>query len=142
MLDKDAIKNGIHAYGTFAAAANAWTFAVGNLFSGVVPASTTVFASQPALSSALNAAFQQPDPASVISAMEAAFAAYATAVGLGMAGFVATPPAGPVGFATLFAPPHPSTREDANQQLADLIHSWATTGTATPLPSGSPVSWS
>lgn len=75
--------------------------------------------------------------------MEAAFSTFAAAVGAGMAGYTPTPPPSPVGFANLFQQPVPSTRTDAAEQFADLIHAWLTTGTSTLVaPPNTLVTWS
>jgi hypothetical protein len=125
---------------TVAECGQAWADAVGAYASGVVPASTTVSAAQATLAGALASAFGTEDAA---SPMDAAFQAFATTVGTGMApAFVATPPPSPVGFATLFAPPFPETHAAAAQKYATAIDTWARTGTATPSGGGAPVPWS
>lgn len=125
---------------TVAECADAWAAAVGAYASGVVPASATVAAAQAALAGALLSAFQTPAAA---APMEAAFTAFATTVGAGMApAFVATPPPSPVGIATLSAPPHPETHAAAANKYATAIDVWMKTGTATPSVGGAPVPWS
>jgi len=74
--------------------------------------------------------------------MEAAFTTLGAALGTGMApAFIATPPSGAVGFATLFTPPFPTTHSAAAQAMADAIHTWTTTGTAVPAAGGAAVPW-
>lgn len=122
------------------AAGVAWGNAVGAYAAGMVPASTTVAAAASVLGGALAAAFVPPDAS---AAMETAFTAFATAVGLGQAGFVPTPPPGQVGFAAQFAAEHPSSKSDAAQAFADRIHAWMTTGQSTLIaPPGTVVPWS
>jgi hypothetical protein len=75
--------------------------------------------------------------------METGFAAFAAAVGLGMAGYTPVPPAAPVGFATQFAGPKPETHAAAAQEIASLINDWLTTGSATLIaPPFTVVPWS
>lgn len=121
-------------------AAQAWADAMQSYVAGIVPPSTTVTAAAATLLSALAGAFTaRPDGAAL---MELAFTAFATTVGGGMAGFVATPPAGPVGFATLFAGASPPTHAAAAAAMAGAIDTWMLTGTATPSGGGPPVAWS
>lgn len=125
---------------TTAECGQAWADAVGAYASGIVPASTTVAAAQATLAGALTSAFDSGDAA---SPMDAAFTAFATTVGTGMApAFVAAPPPSPVGFATLFAPPFPGTHAEAASKFATAIDTWCRTGTATPSGGGAPVPWS
>ncbi len=112
---------------TAPACAQAWADAVETYASSIVPPSTTVSAAAASLSAALTAAFLAP---AAVPAMEAAFAAFVVALGGGMAGFTPVPPAGPVGFAQLFQAA-PQTHADAAAGIADAIHTWMTTGTAT-----------
>lgn len=124
---------------TIAECATAWADALEAHFSAVVPASTTVSAARATLETALAAAFASPAAA---PGMEAAFAAFATTVGGGMApAFVATPPPAPVGFAAQFLV-QPTTHAEAAAAIASLVGTWARTGSATPSGGGSPVPWS
>lgn len=120
------------------ACAQAWADAMGSYAAAVVPPSTTVVAAAAALSSALATAFASESAA---AAVDAAFLAFATSVGGGMAGFVAAPPPAPPGFATGLQASQPS-HEDAAEFWASLIDTWMKTGTATPISGGSPVNWS
>lgn len=125
---------------TNADCATQWADAMKEYASAVVPASTTVEAAADALETALAAAFALPAAA---ASMESAFAAFALAVGGGMApAFTATPPPGPVGFATQFASAFPATHALAATALSGLINTWMKTGTATPTAGGAPVNWS
>lgn len=120
--------------------AAAWADAMGAYASGIVPPSTTVSAARDALEAALTTAFLTPLAA---PGMEAAFAAFAATVGGGMAGYVPTPPAAPVGFAAGFAGPKPSTHPAAGEQYGQLIHDWMTTGSSTLVaPPNTVVPWS
>jgi hypothetical protein len=74
--------------------------------------------------------------------MESAFLTFATTVGAGMTGYTPTPPPAPVGFAAHFSAPHPESHAEAAASIAPLIDTWLRTGTATPLPSGTPIPWS
>jgi hypothetical protein len=75
--------------------------------------------------------------------MEAAFATFGAAVGAGMAGFVTTPPAGPIGFVPQFAGAKPPTANAAASAIAALIDTWMHTGIATMVPPPfTPVPWS
>lgn len=124
---------------TAPACAQAWADAVQAYAAGIVPPSTTVSAASATLAGDLSSAFQSSDAA---PAMEIAFAAFAVSVGGGMAGFVPTPPAGPVGFGPQFAGPKPETHGAAGEAIGGLIDTWLRTGTATPAAGGSPIPWS
>ena len=121
-----------------ASCAQQWADAMKEYASAIVPASTAVNAAAAALKTALEGAFAA---GAAPPGMETAFATFATSVGAGMApAFVATPPSGPVGFATQFAKPFPATHEAAATALSGLINTWMKSGTATP-PGGTPVNW-
>lgn len=125
---------------THVAAGQAWGNAVGAYAAAIVPASTAVSAAAATLGTALGSAFALSD---AIPSMETAFAAFATAVGAGMAGYTPTPPAAPVGFAAQFAGPDPDTHAEAADQIGQLIHDWLTTGTSTlATPPNTVVPWS
>lgn len=111
----------------FGEAARQWADAVRDYAAPIVPPSTTVAAAADALAAALVTAFGTPS----VPGMEAAFGAFAVAVGGGMAGFTPVPPPGPVGFAALFTGPYPETSAAAAQIVAARIHAWLATGTAT-----------
>jgi hypothetical protein len=121
--------------------AQGWADAVSAYTAAIVPPSTTVTAAALALSGALGTAFLAPN---AVPSMEAAFAAFGAAVGLGMASFAPIPPAGPVGFASLFSAAQPATHAEAAARIGDAIHTWLTTGTSTLLipPGSPPVTWS
>jgi hypothetical protein len=104
-----------------ASAAQSWA-------AGIVPPSAAVAAAKSALQSALAGAFGAPNAA---PAMESAFASFAVTVGGGMAGYVPTPPAGPVGFAAQFDGPKPATANAAASAIASKIDVWMKTGIAT-----------
>lgn len=125
---------------TTPACAQAWADAVKAYASAIVPTSTTVTAAAATLAGSLLTAFQSPN---AIAPMEAAFLAFGATVGGGMApAFVATPPAGAVGFADQVAAPHPETHAAAAAAWASRIDTWMRTGTATPSGGGSPINWS
>lgn len=119
--------------------ATKWADAVGAYAAGIVPPSTTVSAARDALEGAVLGAIGAP---AVAPGMEAAFAAFAVAVGSGQAGFVPTPPPAPVGFATALLPPFPTTHADAAGRWGDLINDWLTSGSSTPVAGGPAVPWS
>ena len=122
-------------------AANLWGSAVGSYGSAVTPATVTGSDAQAALTGALVAAFADPN-VDAAPAMETAFTAYGAAIGGGMApAFVAVPPAGPVGWASLFENTTDNTSQAAND-VADAVDTWMKTGTATPSAGGAPVNWS
>lgn len=121
------------------ACAQAWASAVRDYAAAVVPLSTTVAAAGLTLQSQLTAAFAVRPSAA--PAMESAFLAFATAVGLGMAGYVPAPPPGPIGLAALFTQPYPTTSALAAQGLATAIDAWMHTGTAALIPGGPPGPW-
>lgn len=126
---------------TIADCAGQWADAMQAYAGGVVPATTSAAAASATLEAALVAAFAQPAAA---AAMEAAFLAFATTIGVGMAGagFTGLPPAGPVGFAAQFAGPKPATHAAAGQQIGSLIDMWMKTGTATLIaPPNTVVTW-
>jgi len=99
----------------------------------VAPAAVT-------LASSLASAFSAPN---AVPGMESAFSAFAAAVGLGMAGYAPTPPAGPVGFAPYFAGADATTHAQAASEIAALIDPWMKTGIATLIaPPNTVVPWS
>src|SRR5690606_15765077 len=118
----------LSATATRTACAQAWADALEAYATAIVPPSTTVTAAAAALATALDGAFAQP---SALAAMETAFAAFAGAVGGGMAGYTPTPPPAPVGFASLVAGGNVDSHEDAAANWADLIDAWMTTGLST-----------
>lgn len=142
-LDTTALYDGVLAVAAtpgpdIPACAQQWADAVEAYALAVVPVSTTVTAAASTLSSSLAVAFALPAAA---ASMEAAFTAFGTAVGAGMApAFVATPPPGPVGFATQFAL-FPATHALAATAISGLIDTWAKTGTAVPSGGGPAVPW-
>ncbi len=127
---------------TAAACANAIGDAVGAYAASVVPPSLAVAAATMALKAALAGAFSA-GPGQGLALAETAFTAFGAAVGVGMApGFTATPPTGPVGFAS--QTDALDSADAACDMLAGLIHDWMTSGMAvanapTPPP---PVNWS
>jgi hypothetical protein len=123
---------------TVAGCAQAWADALVDYAGAIIPASTTVATAGATLTGALVAAFSGT---TAPAAMETAFAAFAVTVGGGMAGYVATPPPSPVGFALQLAT-NASTKAAAAASWASLIDTWLRTGSATPLPSGPPILWS
>jgi hypothetical protein len=121
-------------------AALQWRMAVEVYAAGVIPPSATVSAAGAALEPALVAAFQTMP---VAPALEAAFLQFAVALGGGMAGFVPTPPAAPIGFEELFALPPPETREEGVLRVAMKIDVWMRTGIAAlAAPPNTPQPWS
>jgi hypothetical protein len=122
--------------------AQAWADAVRVYAVGVEPAAVppAVAAAANALAAALAGAFAA---SAAVPGMEAAFATFAAALGAAMApAFVAVPPAGPVGFASLASGPMPDTAAAGADRIAGLIDTWIKTGTATPALGGAAVSWS
>lgn len=144
-LDPGALSSGIEEVAsdpppTSAECAQAWADAVGDFAAGVVPPSTAVSAAVTTLAGALATAFASPAAA---AGMESAFTAFGATVGGGMApAFVATPPPGPVGFATLFAAGHPATHAAAAAGISGIIDTWMRTGTAVPSGGGASAPWS
>lgn len=126
---------------TAAACAALWAGAFGSYAASVVPASTTVPAAQTALQSALAAAFATP---SAVAAMDSAFTAAAVTIAGGMApAFAGVPPPSPIGWAALLAEPYSATHAEAATKVANAIHAWMLTGTATLVaPPNTPVPWS
>lgn len=124
------------------ACAQAWADAVAAYASGVIPPSTTVSSAKATLAAALDAAFGAPDPATVATQMEAAFLAFATTVGTGMAPtFAGTPPPAPIGIASIGAQ-QPATHAAAAQAWATPIDAWMHTGIATLVaPPFTPQTW-
>lgn len=113
---------------TRADCAQALADAVAGYFSGVVPATASVEAAKGVLKTSLEAAFAVRPNA--VTQLEAAFSVFGAAVALGMAGWAGVPPAGPVGFAVMVSE-GPKTHAAAAQDLADRLHAWAITGSAT-----------
>src|SRR5687768_8591443 len=81
------------------ACAQAWADAAQAWAASIVPVSTTVAAAAATLAAALNTAFGS---GTVAASMEAAFLAFATTIGTGMAGYTPVPPPAPIGFAAMF----------------------------------------
>lgn len=105
-----------------------WADAVKAYAAGIVPPSTTLNAAASALAGALGSAFASP---SAIGGMESAFAAFGASLALGMAPtFTGVPPAGPVGFASQFGGPAPTTHAAAASAIAGRIDAWMKTGSA------------
>ena len=126
---------------TTALCAAAWADAVGGYVTALTPPPTpaSITAATAALEAALLSAF---GTSAAAASMETAFTTLGAALGTGMLpAFTATPPSGPVGFATLFTPPFPTTHSAAAQAMADAIHAWTTTGTAVPAAGGAAVPW-
>jgi hypothetical protein len=144
-LNQSALSSGLQSCfanppGGYSACAQAWADAVQSWCSSIVPPSTTVAAAAATLSGQLAGAFAAPD---AVPAMESAFSAFAAAVGLGMAGYVPTPPAGPVGFGPYFAGPDASTHAQAASDIAGLIDPWMRSGVATLIaPPNTVLPWS
>lgn len=121
-----------------ASCAQEWADAMESYASAIVPASTTVASAAATLSTALAAAFAN---ASAAAAFDTAFAAFATTVGSGMTGFTAVPPPLALGISATLATTN-ATHAAGASAFTTKIDTWMRTGTATPLPSGSPVNWS
>lgn len=122
-------------------AAAQWAAAMQAYVAAIIPFSTTIEAATLVLEAGLATAFAAR-PA--VALMESAFAQYAVALGGGMAGagFVATPPPAPVGFAALFAMGPAATREEGLQRLAAQIDVWMKTGIAAlSAPPNTPQPW-
>jgi hypothetical protein len=140
---KAALLSAYQNVGTTAAeCADAISSAVGDYATSVVPPSIAVTAATTALKASLTAAFSAA-PNAGLALAESAFAAFGVTVGGGMApAFTATPPAGPVGFASQTAAI--DNLDDAAEMLAGLVHDWMTSGTAIQnIPAPPPVvNWS
>lgn len=128
---------------TFSAsdAGEKWADAIASGFSGLVPSSTTVSTAKTVLQTALTAAFQDLN-GGCITKMEAAMAAFGATVATGMLPtYTGVPPAGPVGFASVFTSPVNNNSWCA--QVATKIQQWVTTGTATLVaPPNTVIPWS
>jgi len=123
-----------------------WQSAVQAYAANIVPASTTVAAASASLAGTLTGIFSTGgDPASKAAGMEAAFLAWATAIGAGMVGFTPIPPVAPIGFAAEFAkPPNlwATTHAAAAALWAGKIDVWLKTGSATLIaPPNTVVPW-
>ncbi len=144
-LNKQALQDGIEALAgakTGTEAAAGWADALQAHFSGVVPASTTVAAATATFEVAMTAIMNGTDPASTITSLEAAFLAFATAVGLGMAPtFAGLPPPAPVGISALAAVMSTDVAASA-AAWATAIDLWSKLGTATLVaPPFTPTTW-
>lgn len=109
------------------ACAQAWASAAEAWAAGIVPISTTVTAAATALSASLDSAFGSE---TVAASMESAFLTFATAVGVGMVGYVPVPPPASIGFSTLFST-NSSTRQAGVDKVANAIDVWMRTGVST-----------
>lgn len=144
-LDPSALQSGLERMArnpppSVAECARGWADAMRAYVAGITPPSSTVAAASSALTSALQGAFSSPAAAPL---MEAAFASFAVTLGGGMVGFAPVPPAGPVGFAALFASPPPPSHALAAAKLTTLIDAWARRGLATMIaPPNTALPWS
>jgi hypothetical protein len=144
-LDPDTMQTALETFfasppPTAADCAAAWADALRALVVGIVPASTTVESACATLESQLAAAF---DTANAVPGVDAAFTAFAAALGLGMApAYTATPPAAPLGIASLLATSR-ETHAAAAAAFGAHIDTWLRTGTATLVaPPNTVVPWS
>ena len=122
--------------------ARKWAEAMRDYSLSITPPSTTVALASELLATTLTSLFQSSLSASTTAtAMEAAWAVYATSVGVGMSpSYVATPPLGLVGFLSL-ASATPPTSSAAADSFSNAIHLWMSTGIAVPVPPGPSVPW-
>lgn len=123
---------------TSSACAQEWADAMSAYAAAVVPVSATVSAASATLKTSLEAAFNGP-VAARLAAVQAAFVAWAATIGGGMAGFVATPPAGNPFAAAFLAPV--TTRSAGVAATAASIDAWMRTGLAVAAPAAA-VNWS
>jgi len=143
-LDKDALAAGMKSISdnpptSHEGAAGLWRTEIIDYVSAVVPVTALLPTDEEAFESSLATAFASED---AVPGMETAFTTLGVAIGTGMApAFTAVPPAGPVGWATLFSGTTDDTQEAADN-IATAIDDWMKTGTATPSGGGSPVNWS
>ncbi len=119
-----------------AAVAATWAAAVGAWAAGIAPPSATVSAAQTALQSTLAGLFATqrataPEVVALAASLESAHLTFATAVGLGMAGYAPVPPVGPVGFADILSASSRDTSQLAADDIADALDLWMKTGVAT-----------
>lgn len=131
-----------------AQAALVWATAVGAWATAILPASAAVAAAQSALQAALAGLFatprsSAPEVATLAAGMETAHLTFATAVGLGMAGYAPTPPIGPVGFIDILTSDPRDDSQDAADEIADALDGWMKTGIGTLIaPPFTVVAWS
>ncbi len=121
-------------------AAKQWADAVLAYASAVTPTAVApaAVAAAAVLQGVLAGAFATPAAA---VAMDAAFVVFGTAMGGAMApAFVATPPAAPPGFVSLFATKR-DTAAQAAEDVGNAIDAWMKTGTAVPALGGAAVNW-
>lgn len=131
-LDASGLETALEdlAPATKAAAASDWADAVELYAEDVIPASTAVSVAAATLETAIVSAFGQITAAATATALETAFAAFATTVATGMLPtHVATPPSSPVGFLALLQTIQLS-QDDMATAWAAAIDAWAVTGTA------------
>ncbi len=111
-----------------------WADIMNEYVTPIVPASTTVTTASAALEVDLIPAFTSGN----MDEIQDAFVTFATTVGTGMAGFVATPP-GPI---DMTSAPQADTQAEAAANWAGILDAWLKTGIATPVVPGPPVPWS
>ena len=81
------------------------------------------------------------DPPNASIIIPQAYMAFAVSLGLGMVGYVATPPPVPISFLPIIpAGIAGATAEVQSDAMAAIIKAWFLTGTATPS-GGSPIPW-
>ena len=109
----------------------------------VTPVTSAATAAAATLNTALIPIFATVGvPATKLAAMDTAFAAFANAIGLGMApAFTPVSPPLTPGFVAEAAPPFPTTHLAASIKWGDFYDTWFKTGEATPSGGGSPVPW-
>ena len=117
-----------------------WSGAI-DVYAGanILPASTTAIAAKTALQSSMSLI---TSPAMATTQVQVSFAAYAVSIGLGMTGFLATPPPLPLDLSPVAVLGFSGATSAACIALAaTIIDTWFRTGLAAPLPSGTPINW-
>jgi hypothetical protein len=127
-------------------AAARWADAIETFTAALVPVTTTGAVARTALQAGL---LGMSAPGAGIVIFNAAFAAWATSIVVGMLpAFVGTPPPLPIAatgitFATLFADGVAGSSAFSRcNAMTQIINTWVRTGTATPSGGGSAVPWS
>lgn len=124
---------------THAEAIVEWAAIAEKLLSNVVPTSTSTTVAHSAFLATMAPLSNNTNG---LLLLQSAFVAYASSLIPGMLpAFVGTPPVGVPGISTIRAGEGEKAAAEYAEKLAEVLITWAKTGTATPSAGGSPINW-